>query len=253
MHKCIFTILGVLATHAYARCTLEALKTITDEFLAAQTSGQTTFPSLSSTYTENRKSVDIKMGILSKPMKINHARSQHDTTQCAAFSEFIVTNTAAPYVIATQLRLDDSTKVSQIDTIWTSTGDWLFNVTGTYFWATREKWDPIPAAKRDTLFNNKSVTVPWGSPCARLEGGAYTGKGAATDRCDVGVPSGVPLVNRQYVIDEEYGTVDIIMDFGGVQGQVGADGLPDSHEFRVEGGKLRFVHTLSSCGGKACM
>jgi hypothetical protein len=63
----------------------------------------------------------------------------------------------------------------------------------------------------------------------------------------------VPLVNRQYVIDEEYGTVDIIMDFGGIEGQVGADGLPDSHEFRVEGGKLRFVHTLSSCGGRACM
>jgi hypothetical protein len=48
-------------------------------------------------------------------------------------------------------------------------------------------------------------------------------------------------------------TVDIIMDFGGVAGQQGADGLPDSHEFRIEGGKLRYVHTLSSCGEKACM
>ncbi|KAI4918232.1 hypothetical protein J4E90_002613 [Alternaria incomplexa] len=268
MRSLIATVVITFATQIFAACTREALKSITDEFLAAQTAGQTTFPSLSSTvtYTENRKSVDIKNGILSKPMKIDHARAQHDTTQCAAFTEFIVTNTAAPYVIATQLRLDNSTKVSQIDTIWTSKGDWLFNVTGTYYWATREKWDPIPAANRDTravikaagdaycdLFNNKSVKVPWGSPCARLEGGAYTGKGEATDRCDVGVPSGVPLVNRQYVIDEEFGTVDIIMDFGGVAGQVGADGLPDSHEFRVEGGKLRYVHTLSSCGGKACM
>jgi hypothetical protein len=268
MRNFITTIVGVLATQASAACTREALKAVTDELLAAQTAGRTTFPSLSSTvaYTENRKTVDIKSGILSKPMKINHSRAQHDTTGCAAFTEFIVTNTAAPYVIATQLRLDNSTKVSQIDTIWTSKGDWLFNVTGTYYWASHEKWDIIPAEKRDTravikaagdaycdLFNNKSVTVPWGSPCARLEGGAYTGKGAANDRCDVGVPSGVPLVNRQYVIDEEYGTVDIIMDFGGIAGQQGADGLPDSHEFRVEGGKLRYVHTLSSCGGKACM
>jgi hypothetical protein len=86
-----------------------------------------------------------------------------------------------------------------------------------------------------------------------LEGGAYTGKGVATDSCNVGVPSGVKLVNRQYVIDEEYGTVDIIMDFGGTAGKVGAGGLPDSHEFRIEGGKLRYVHTLSSCGGKSCM
>lgn len=268
MPNFFIAIISALAIQTYAACTREVLKAVTDELFAAQTAGQTNFSSLSSTvaYTENRKSVDIKTGILSKSMKIDHARSQHDTTQCAAFSEFIITDTAAPYVIATQLRLDNSTKVSQIDTIWTSKGDWLFNVTGTYYWATHEKWDAIPAEKRDSravikaagdayadLFNNKSVKVPWGSPCARLEGGAYTGKGEATDRCDVGVPSGVPLVNRQYVIDEEYGTVDIIMDFGGVQGQVGADGLPDSHEFRVEGGKLRYVHTLSSCGGKACM
>jgi hypothetical protein len=268
MRNLLITIVSVPATRTFAACTREALKAVTDEFIAAQTAGKTSFNSLSSTvtYTENRKSVDIKTGILSKPMKIDHVRSQHDTTQCAAFSEIIVTNTAAPYVIATQLRLDNATKVSQIDTIWTTKGDWLFNVTGTYYWATREKWGPIPVGKRDSravikaagdaycdLFNNKNVIVPWGSPCARLEGGAYTGKGQATDRCDVGVPSGVPLVNRQYVIDEEYGTVDIITDFGGIEGQVGADGLPDSHEFRVEGGKLRFVHTLSRCGGRACM
>jgi hypothetical protein len=42
------------------------------------------------------------------------------------------------------------------------------------------------------------------------------------------------------------------MDFGGTEGSIGAKGLPDSHEFRLEGGKLRYVHTLSSCGGKAC-
>ncbi|KAG9196466.1 hypothetical protein G6011_01587 [Alternaria panax] len=268
MRNLIITVLGVLTTQASAACTRETLKVVTDELLAAQTAGQTSFNSLSSSvaYTENRKRVNFKTGILSKPMKIDHARSQLDTTQCAAFSEFIVTNSTAPYVIATQLRFDNSSKISQIDTIWTSKGDWLFNVTGTYYWATHEKWDVVPAEERDSravikaagdayadLFNNKSVKVPWGSPCARLEGGAYTGKGEATDRCDVGVPSGVPLVNRQYVIDEVYGTVDIIMDFGGIQGQVGADGLPDSHEFRVEGGKLRYVHTLSSCGGKACM
>jgi hypothetical protein len=220
MRNVLTTTLGVLATSTSAACTRESLKAVTDSLLAAQTGGQTTFASLSNTvaYTENRKKVDIKTGILSKPMKVDHARAQHDTTACAAFTEFIVTNSAAPYVIATQLRLDNSTKVSQIDTIWTSKGDWLFNVTGTYYWASREKWDPIPTEKRDSravikaagdaycdLFNNKSVTVPWGSPCARLEGGSYTGKGAASDRCDVGVPSGVPLVNRQYVVDEEYG------------------------------------------------
>lgn len=159
------------------------------------------------------------------------------------------------------MRVDNATGlVATLDAIVTTKGDWLFNATGTYYWASRESWGPIPAAQRDSravikaagdaycdLFNDKSVSVPWGQPCARLEGGAYTGKGEASDRCDVGVPSGVKLDNRQYVIDEEFGTVDIMMDFGGT------GGLPDSHEFRVEGGKLRYVHTLSSCGGKACM
>ncbi|CAE7176926.1 hypothetical protein P3342_001767 [Pyrenophora teres f. teres] len=264
----ITTLTTVFAAQASAACTLETLQAITEELLAAQTAGQSSFSSLSNkvAYTENRKSIDIKSGILTKPMKIDHARSQHDTTQCAAFSEFIIANSAAPYVITTQLRIDNTSKVSQMDTIWTSKGDWLFNATGTLYWASREKWDSIPVGKRDSravikaagdaycdLFNNKTVQVPWGSPCARLEGGIYTGKGEATDSCNVGVPSGVPLVNRQYVIDDEYGTVDIMMDFGGNVGQEGAAGLPDSHEFRVEGGKLRYVHTLSSCGGKACM
>lgn len=26
----------------------------------------------------------------------------------------------------------------------------------------------------------------------------------------------------------------------------------DSHEFRLEGGKLRYVHTMTECGGKRC-
>ena len=65
----------------------------------------------------------------------------------------------------------------------------------------------------------------------------YTGKGAATDRCDVGIPSGVKNTNRRYVIDEAKGSVDMFMTF--------ADSLPDSHEFRIEGGKIRYVHTLT--------
>jgi hypothetical protein len=38
------------------------------------------------------------------------------------------------------------------------------------------------------------------------------------------VPSGVQLVNRQYVINGEHGTMDAVMDFGGVAGRPGAMG-----------------------------
>ncbi|KAF2015779.1 hypothetical protein BU24DRAFT_422098 [Aaosphaeria arxii CBS 175.79] len=268
--RTLLTVLSFATSALSQNCTRALLKTITQDYASALKAGTPSFSSLSPgtlTYTENRASSDIKTGILSKGLKIDFERHQHDIVQCAGFLEAIVQNPSAPYVIHSQLRLDTSTqKVNQIDSIITTKGDWLFNVTGTYYWASREKWDPIPAEKQDTrqvikaagdaycdLFNDKNVKVPWGTPCARLEGGAYTGKGAANDRCDVGVPNGVKLVNRQYVIDQEYGTVDIIMDFGGTDGSVGTKGLPDSHEFRVEGGKLRYVHTLSSCGKRPCM
>ncbi|KAM7213760.1 hypothetical protein V8F06_010894 [Rhypophila decipiens] len=55
--------------------------------------------------------------------------------------------------------------------------------------------------------------------------------------CDVGVPSGVKNTNRRYVIDEVVGSCDVFFTFAG--------NLPDSHEFRLENGKLRYVHTMT--------
>ena len=59
-------------------------------------------------------------------------------------------------------------------------------------------WGEIASDKRDSraviqaagdayldIFNDTSVQVPWGEPCERLEGGMYTGSGAATD-CECG-------------------------------------------------------------------
>ena len=86
--------------------------------------------------------------------------------------------------------------------------------------------------------------VPWGFPCARTEGGAYTGKGKPTDSCEVGVPSGVNIANRRFVVDEVIGSVVAFCTFG-AGGPNGGSGSPDTHLFRVENGKLRYVHTLT--------
>lgn len=164
-----------------------------------------------------------------------------------------MTDPTHPYVIGTQMHFNaDGSQVTKIDTIVTDAGDWLFNATGTQYYASREDWFVIPVEQRDSraaikaaadayldLFNDKSVVVPWGTPCARLEGGIYTGRGSPTDSCNVGVPSGVQLLNRRYVIDETVGAVDVFLNFGG------PDGIPDSHEFRLEKGKLRFIHTMT--------
>ncbi|RAR01219.1 hypothetical protein DDE82_006678 [Stemphylium lycopersici] len=206
----------LLAAIAFAACPRSTLEAITAQYYAAQTNGNTDFPSLSLTvqYTENRQPANITTGILSQPLKIDHFRAQHDTTACAAFSEIIVTDESAPYVIATQLRVSASNStnsssssssggdgggnstaalVSEIDTIYTKPGDWLFNATSTLHWASLETWSALPPSLRSSravvksaadaycdLFSNASVVVPWGTPCARLEGGAYTGKGESS-------------------------------------------------------------------------
>jgi hypothetical protein len=74
----------------------------------------------------------------------------------------------------------------------------------------------------------------------------YTGKGTPKDSCEVGVPAGVNIANRRFVVDEELGTVQVFCTFGtGGPGGNGGSAAPDSHLFRVENGKLRYVHTLT--------
>lgn len=72
----------------------------------------------------------------------------------------------------------------------------------------------------------------------------HTGRGTADDSCQVGVPSGVNIANRHFVVDETIGSVVAFCTFG-AGSATGGSGAPDTHLFRVENGKLRFVHTLT--------
>ena len=47
-------------------------------------------------------------------------------------------------------------------------------------------------------------------------------------------------MDRSYVVAEETGPVDIFLNSGR-----GIMGLPDSRDFRVEKGKIRYVHAMS--------
>jgi len=241
MHTLSLLALGALGPllASAADCTREFLQTSADSLVAAQKAGD---PSLLTpvsdalAYRENYAAAELQSGILAKALTIDHSRHSLDTTQCATYTELISATGSTPYVLGVQM-------------YFTTTGDWLFNATGTLHWASQEKWDTIPEADRDSreviqaaadaycdIFSDKSVVVPWGYPCARLEGGAYTGNGGPNDKCDVGIPSGVSLTDRRYVIDETVGAVSVFLSFATI---------PDSHEFRVEKGKLRFVHTLT--------
>lgn len=54
--------------------------------------------------------------------------------------------------------------------------------------------------------------------------------------------------SHRYVIDEIYGVVNIFLGFPGLDGG-SSEPAPDSHTFRVVNGKLRYIHTLSTCEG----
>jgi hypothetical protein len=254
--------LAILVVPATSHCTPSLLAEAVDSYVHSQTTGQTTqFTARfdNSTwlgYYENSRKVDINQGLLTKPLTITHNRTIVDLIACATYTEAVVNNPANPFVIGTQLRFTNH-KINKVDTIFTRPGDWLFNITGTAYWTAFEDWDPLPEAQRDSrdvikkaadayldLFNNPNVTVPWGTPCVRLEGGLY-GDPGPNGSCNVGVPLGVPLTNRRYVIDEALGSVDVLLDFGKSK-------WPDSHQFRVENGRIRYVHTLTHCGTKNC-
>ena len=208
-------------------------------------------------YWENIAPADITKGIVNKAMKIDHHRSFLDTDSCQTFTEVIVTDKAAPYVLGTRLRVNHD-KIAEVEVIWTTTGYWLFNADNYLKYSSTEKWDPIPADRRDSrgtlvsaanayldaFLEQKIDLVPWGFPCVRTEGGMYTGKGLPTDSCEVGVPGGVNIANRRFVVDELMGTVLVLCTFGAGSPN-GGSGAPDSHLFRVENGKLRYVHTLT--------
>ncbi|KAH8904837.1 hypothetical protein BR93DRAFT_882553 [Coniochaeta sp. PMI_546] len=246
-----FLTAAIAAVTLGAGCSREELQAGADSLIEAQQAGNPAalqHVSSNLVYNENQRLRNITTGILSQPLKIDHNRSSLDTTQCATYTELIAAHATKPYVIGAQMYWTGN-NISKIDILTTSTGDWAFNATGTLYWASKEEWSTIPEAQRDSratiqaaadaycdIFSNKSVVVPWGHPCARLEGGVSTGTGSPNDRCDVGIPDGVSLTNRKYVIDETVGAVDVMMSFAGI---------PDSHEFRIEAGKIRFVHTMT--------
>ena len=191
---------------------------------------------------------------LDEPREIIWSLTLQDTTACQVYVEAVTrTESGKLEVLATQIS-NGFFGVGPFDNIVTDEGDWLFDAERTAYYGSREDWGVLPEGERAgreeliaaadaylDLFNDPTVNVPWGTPCARLEGGIYTGRGEQTDSCNVGVPEGVELVNRRYIVDETRGAVNVFLEFGDNK-------LPDAHTFRVENGTLRYIHTVTNCG-----
>jgi hypothetical protein len=251
-------ILSALMAHpalaAQTACTRAELQTAVDSYIVAQGKGNPASMKIAAqaTYVENMRDSTMDKSILHTPMKIDFHRSLLDTVACETFTEVIVTDKAHPYVLGMRLRVVRG-QVSEVDAMITDQGDWLFNADNYLKFSPKEDWSIIPAAARDTretlraaanayedAFLDNAVVVPWGMPCNRLEGGIRTGKDTPEDSCTGGLPSGMVFSARRLIIDPEIGAAVILAKFT-------TNNQPDSHLFRVEKGKIRYVHTLTVC------
>lgn len=241
-------------------CTRATLQAAVDSYIEAQRSGNPRKLAFAGNarFLQDMAPVEPAQGLWNRALPIAVHNSVLDTTRCKTFTEIVVTE-GTPYVIGTRLYVDEE-RITRIDSLVTTTGDWLFNANNYAHVMKMENWGTLPAAQRTKAqdminganayldaFSDKHLDAPWGTPCERLEGGAYTNsKGEPDSTCKVGIPNGVLyIVNRDYVVDEEKGVVQVYCRFGNSQ-----NGMPDSHMFRYVNGKFRYVHTLSVSAGK---
>jgi hypothetical protein len=240
-------------------CTRDELKAATDAYVEAQRTGSIGRLPLHDKvrFVQDMADVGRDAGLWNTPLPIGHAMSFHDDKRCKTFTEIIVTEGGHPYVIGTRLYLHEG-KVIRVDSLVTKPGDWLFNANAYLKYTTAEDWGDLfkyqKTAPAEMIrganayldgFADKFTDIPWGTPCARLEGGAYTNRsGDPHASCEVGLPPGVLyIVNRDYLIDEEKGVINVFCRFGS------STGGPDAHTFRFIDGKIRGVHTLSVLPG----
>lgn len=251
--------------HAQSGCTRSTLQAAVDSYIAAQKAGNPSKMALApkAKYFENMIEITKEKGLWNTALPIALHRSIYDTSRCKTFSEVIVTEGGHPYVLGTRLKVKDG-QIAEIDSLVTDEGDWLFNAPAYLKYSSAEEknekvsdnWSILPIDARvsrqelidagnqyfDFIFLDKFITPPWSTPCARLEGGAYTNeKNEYKDNCKIDAPLGeMFVVNRTYVVDEELGAVNVFCRFGD-----SAKGMPDSHTFRLVNGRYRYIHTIS--------
>lgn len=229
-------------------CSRAGLQAAVDAYVAAQTAGDASLMKLADppSYKEQFAAADLATGIVNTPLAIAFHHSLLDEQRCETFTEIAVTDPTHPYMLGLHLIVAEGA-IAEIDTIVVDDDDWLFSAQGFLTGIADEDWGPIPEAERDSretiiaaadpyfaMFKDVSIQPPWYEPCIRQEGGLRIG-------CSLSAPLNVEFPNRNYLVDPEIGAVVALVRFN--------EDLPDSHLFRVEGGKVRYIHTITNCMG----
>jgi hypothetical protein len=254
---------GTTGTNATG-CTREVLQAAVDDYLAAMKAGDSSTLSLtaSATYSENGTKSQFGEGLWATPLVPDLTMNLLDVDKCGTYTEVIIASGSHPYVLGVRLTVSNG-QISAVSVLATDCDDWGFNATSYLKYAKAEQtntaagsgWGLVPPDDRFThdelvaagdayfaYWGDKTVEVPWGYPCSRLEGGMATNPDPNPRKdstCSIGIPDQTFAPKpTDHLVDVDYGMVAVFVGLPG----------PDSHWFRFSKSTLmRYIHTLTIC------
>ncbi|KXX82520.1 hypothetical protein MMYC01_201230 [Madurella mycetomatis] len=268
------------AAHSQAvRCQWASLRSATDVFIESQAAGASSdpiFSSLDLQYTQNGKPLTINSSesLLSTPFTVQHSHTLIDQDTCASFTKLILVhseNAEERLLLGAQIHFNMSTtdarltRVHRLDVVYVGEGDWkMENFTAAAAHVEGEDWGALSRGAQDTRETLEAVAeayldllggivgdaagaavVPWGRPCARLEGSVYTaGEESCVEGLSLPLEGGAEgITERKYVMDASVGSVSVVARDGSL------GGAPTVLELRVLQGELRYVHQFTATEG----
>ncbi|GAB1321047.1 hypothetical protein MFIFM68171_11257 [Madurella fahalii] len=240
-------------------------------------------PDLQYTQNGEPLTINSSSSLLSSPLTVQHSHTLIDQDACASFTKLILArpeNEAEKLLLGAQIHFNMSTtdarltRVQRMDVVYVGEGDWqMDNFTAALAHVEGEDWGAISRAAQDTRESLEGVAaayldllggtaggaagaggngtagagvvaVPWGRPCARLEGSVYTAGGeSCVEGLSLPPEGGEGITERRYVIDASVGSVSVIAKDGSL------GGAPAVFELRVVQGELRYVHQFAATRG----
>lgn len=234
---------------AQGQCSRETLEDVAARYVEAQRGGSIFALPVGEwvDYRENYAIVSSAVGVISQPAAFASHIAVVDTASCRVFVEGVIL-APKPYLVGTRLAWSFN-GLGQIDSVVSQPGDPQFDAAAARAWTAKEGWGVIAADRRDSrdtllavarayldALAGKEGEVPFAPDCTALENGTHRPACAPS-------ATAAQLADAELTIDESNGTVAIRGRLGRLRGP---DGPADSHLLRVEGGKIRHVHTLTA-------
>lgn len=205
----------VAAQQGPGDCSRKTLQDVADRYVKAQHDGSVFALPVGEwvDYRENYGLVSTSTGVIGQPADFAWHVELVDPGSCRVFVQGVILK-PKPYVIGTALAWSFN-GLGQINSVVTQPGDPQFDAQASSDGASKEDWGEIPADKRDTR--------------AALMAAANTYLATRN----------VKLVQPEFTIDETKGAVAVRGHLGG------PDGPALGHVLRIEGGQVRYDHTLA--------